>query len=362
MVRAASQDVPFLGYVYVEIKFPGDEAGLGFCVQAVVLVVPDNAYNERVLLVIGTDFVNECKDHCGGWQGTSFLERTHTSSAWKRGYQSMRSRERLADGQQKFLTRGQALTVGAHKRVVVWCQTLATPKSPSKAVIEPCGGLKSTRHISVIQGRVTLRSGCKRCLIPVEVTNMSNEPVMLAPETALASVHLATAVLDEFSQDKTPVDEEVVYTQSKADVSEIDYNETELTEAHRANVKGLLVRMSYVFASGNKNLGCTSGVEHEINLTQDFAFKEPYRRVPPGQLEDFRDVMADAGVVAEFKSPFVLPVVLVKKKDKTLRLYVDFPKLNARTVKNSYRIPRIAETLQSVSGAEWFYSLDLQSG
>ena len=41
---------------------------------------------------------------------------------------------------------------------------------------------------------------------------------------------------------------------------------------------------------------------------------------------------------------------------------VDFPKLNARTVKDSYSIPHISETLQALSGAEWFCSLDLQSG
>lgn len=93
-------------------------------------------------------------------------------------------------------------------------------------------------------------------------------------------------------------------------------------------------------------------------------FKEAYRRVPPGQLEEFRDAvrdLLDTGVIAESKSPYASPVVLVKKKDKTLRVCVDFWKLNARTVEDSYLIPRISEMLQALSGAEWFCSLDLQS-
>ena len=53
--------------------------------------------------------------------------------------------------------------------------------------------------------------------------------------------------------------------------------------------------------------------------------------------------------------------MLVKKKDKTLRVCVDFRKLSARTVKDSYPIPPIAETFQALNGAEWFCSLDLQS-
>ena len=62
VVGAAGQDVPFLGYVDVEVEFPVEEAGLCSRLQALVLVVPDNAYNQRVPLVIGTNIVRECKD------------------------------------------------------------------------------------------------------------------------------------------------------------------------------------------------------------------------------------------------------------------------------------------------------------
>ena len=113
---------------------------------------------------------------------------------------------------------------------------------------------------------------------------MSNKTVTLPPKTALASVHLATAVLDGFNLDKTAVDREVVYSKSKVDVGEVDCNEMDLTEAQRAEVKGLLERMSHVFASC-EDLGCANGVEHKIHLTQELPFKEPYRRVPPGQQE-----------------------------------------------------------------------------
>ena len=91
----------------------------------------------------------------------------------------MRVRKRLVSGHQKVLTKGQAITVGAHKRVAVWCQRLASPGSPSKAVIEPCEDLEP--HISVTPGLVTLTSGCKKCLVPVEVTNMSDKSVTLPP-------------------------------------------------------------------------------------------------------------------------------------------------------------------------------------
>ena len=63
---------------------------------------------------------------------------------------------------------------------------------------------------------------------------------------------------------------------------------TPLLYGERAEVKGLLECMSRVFASGDKDLCCVNGVEHEIHLTEELPFKEPYRRVPPGQLEEFK--------------------------------------------------------------------------
>ena len=73
---------------------------------------------------------------------------------------------------------------------------------------------------------------------------MSDKSVKLPPKTALASVYLASTVLDRFDQDKTPVDKEVVYAEPKADISKIDCNEEELTETQRTEVRGLLERVS----------------------------------------------------------------------------------------------------------------------
>ena len=55
-------------------------------------------------------------------------------------------------------------------------------------------------------------------------------------------------------------------------------------------------------------------------------------------------------------------VVLVRKKDGSLRLCIDFRKLNQRTVCDGYQLPRVDETFNKMYGAKWFSSLDLQSG
>ena len=55
-------------------------------------------------------------------------------------------------------------------------------------------------------------------------------------------------------------------------------------------------------------------------------------------------------------------MVLVRKKDASLRLCIDLRKLNARTIKDAYSLPHIEESLDCLNGAQIFTLLDLKSG
>ena len=72
--------------------------------------------------------------------------------------------------------------------------------------------------------------------------------------------------------------------------------------------------------------------------------------------------MLDVGAIRPSNSPWASAVVLVWKKDGKLWFCIDLWKLNARTIKDTYSLPRIDETLDCLNGAEWFSSLDLKSG
>jgi hypothetical protein len=72
--------------------------------------------------------------------------------------------------------------------------------------------------------------------------------------------------------------------------------------------------------------------------------------------------MLSQGIIQPNKSAFSSPVLLVKKKDKTRCLCVDYRQLNAPIVKFKYPILIIDELLDELHGASWFSNLDLRAG
>ena len=61
-------------------------------------------------------------------------------------------------------------------------------------------------------------------------------------------------------------------------------------------------------------------------------------------------------------SPWGAPVLLVKKKDETMRLCVDYRQLNKVTIKNKYHLPRIDNLMDQLVGDCVFSMIDLRSG
>ena len=98
-----------------------------------------------------------------------------------------------------------------------------------------------------------------------------------------------------------------------------------------------------VFSQGDEDLGNTPLLEHGIE-THGPPLRQPYRRQNPAvRREEMTQVqqMLSSNVIRPSNSPWASPVVMVRKKDGSLRFCVDFRQLNAATVKDAHPLPRI---------------------
>ncbi|KAI3825327.1 hypothetical protein L1987_06809 [Smallanthus sonchifolius] len=73
------------------------------------------------------------------------------------------------------------------------------------------------------------------------------------------------------------------------------------------------------------------------------------------------DELLEKGFIQPSISPWVAPVLVVKKKDDSMRMCIDYRELNKRTVKNKYPLPRIDDLFDQLHGASWFSKIDLRS-
>ena len=139
----------------------------------------------------------------------------------------------------------------------------------------------------------------------------------------------------------------------------------ELTEQDKQEFYRLVRKYQAQFLFNKKDFGRTGLVQHEIHTGDHTPIKQQPCREPLGMKDVIKqeiEKMKNADVIEPSNSPWASPVVLVKKKDGSVRFCVDYRKLNAVTEKDAYPLPRIDDNLDSLQGARWFSTLDLASG
>ena len=130
-------------------------------------------------------------------------------------------------------------------------------------------------------------------------------------------------------------------------------------------LKEVLAESTDIFALDDSELGCTNLVRHTIPTENHTPIKQrPYRTpvIYREKIEQMVSQMQAQGIVRPSRSPSASAIVLVPKKDGSLRFCVDFRKLNSITKKDVYPLPRVEDILDTLGEAKYFSSLDLASG
>lgn len=186
------------------------------------------------------------------------------------------------------------------------------------------------------------------------VSNLSRRHLLIREGVALAT-------LTELNENAiAPLDE----ARAEDPIKEATINPG-LDAVSKGRVRELLTRHANIFASKSRPLGKCRSAIHAIDTQQAHPTRTGLRPLPPAGRETVREEVAkmlEAGVIQPSTSPWASAVVLVQKKDGSVRFCVDYRKLNDLTVKDVFPLPRISDQLESLAGSSYFSTLDAASG
>ena len=131
-------------------------------------------------------------------------------------------------------------------------------------------------------------------------------------------------------------------------------------------VQQVLDEFTDVFETPKSLPPMRDGHNHPIILqsgTDPISLK-PYRYSAAQRdvIEKLVEELLQSEFIQPSSSPFSSPIVLVKKKDGSWRMCIDYRQLNKHTIKNQYPIPLIEELFEELGSARWFTKLDLKVG
>ena len=352
---------------------------MGFIYQDVpAFVVPTDPYRAQVPLLIGTNVIRASKKDQQQERGQSFMKLVQEESkAWHTAYVNLSSSNQ--DSQSGKM--GYAMYTGSHSRCIpageevdVMCQAPPNPAGGSyTAIIE---GAQNNRASCLRIGCTVTDIGPDRQL-PVRVHNISSKPISIRRNCNLAQVSYVLAVEDT-TPTLHPTTTPLLHGGPAGRVNSISsINLDELIpsldlassalqdDMNKKKLADLLHKHNSIFSKDSLDFGCTSTVKHCIPLVDNRPIKLPYRRIPPSQYQAVREHlkgMEQAEVIRRSSSPYASPLVIAHKKDGSLRICIDYRKLNSKTIPDAYPLPRIEEALDALGNASIFTTLDLTSG
>ncbi|KAL1252257.1 hypothetical protein QQF64_020053 [Cirrhinus molitorella] len=272
----------------------------------------------------------------------------------------------------------QAVTLLARHEHLVWVRlpknTLMSPGST--VIVEPTSSKSMPRKILVGQV-ITPMWGDG--YIPMKIMNLSDQPVTLKRKCKLADVSPCVAVEDfTVFQNTSQVEtmdhlaaclesncKDFEETLANVGLKGIDINSCQVSHSTKKGLVQLLVSYNDIFSKHALDCGEAKGFSHRIHLVDERPFHLPYRRVPPAHYQKLRQAlteMEDQGIIRKSTSEFASPLVMVWKKDGSLRNCTDFRWLNARTLKAVHPLPHQSDCLASLGGNVFFSTMDLTSG
>ena len=198
-------------------------------------------------------------------------------------------------------------------------------------------------------------------MFPLLITNYAAYPAKIYENTTLG--HIEPILQDTVAQcrkepEKKDGKQNTFLSLFKFENSCLDGNQSRILEE-------TLTKYEAAFAKDEYDLGHLKICQHKINTGEHPPVRQRAYRVPQIQKENLKshvDKMLEQGIIRPSSSPFASPCVLVQKKNGGSRFCVDYRKLNQITFPQFQPLPYLEQITESLHGARFLTTLDLQSG
>lgn len=253
------------------------------------------------------------------------------------------------------------------------------PRSTAFISLKPGSSAHDLAHIVVHPQNSSLAAKCliaPSCVctisdgeVAIPVTNISSCSVLLPTGAFIGTSDLletphVIAVLDPSAR-SSPTSRPPAQLPQQFDAVFNSMVSPHLDPPDRHRLLALLQKHSSLFDIGAAPLGVAQHTEHRIDTGDAAPLRQRPYRVSASEravIEKEVDQMLSKGIIQPSSSPWASPVVLVTKKDGSIRFCIDYRRINRITRKDVYPMPRIDDALDTLRGASHFSSLDLRSG
>jgi hypothetical protein len=258
------------------------------------------------------------------------------------------------------ITVRENVTIPSQSEMIIPAKSVGTILSGTNFAIDCTTDTLKNKGILVAKSLCSLAND----VVSLRLINVSDKPQTIYKNTCAA---MGQTVLD---QDSIPIGnlprlesecEEAIPDQFQVI---LDRCHDQLANDQLEKLKGLLVSNQSVFSMFKFDLGLTNLVQHQIDTKDEKPVKIPPRRIPLAQMKEIEaeiQKMLANDIIQPSHSPWSTAMVVVKKAT-CIRICLDYRTLNEITVKDSYPLPRIDDSLDTLRGIVSFGTVDLSSG
>ncbi|XP_073500632.1 uncharacterized protein [Phyllobates terribilis] len=363
IIASNGQPVPQVGFKEVTIKVGKVE----LAAQGLIIVDIDR-HESHPRITLGTNVIENCLAEV-----ILILQQVAKNGSSSQQRVLQKEIRALMKRQQVKLSGGEIgsvrmcdsfpIAMPPKSEMMIWCRAAIGLRGRDyQAMVEPVYS-DSRPTILTSRGVVDVRHG----RVPVRIVNIGEREVHLPRYATLAKLFTINQNSVKAVKPLPPSQPEEGNGSKKqtADWCQQLHLGTDSTPSHqKQGVYRVVQEYERVFSKHPLDFRRVKGVEHQIPTGDHPPIKERYRPVPPAHYQHAKGMLRDmkeAGVIRDSCSPWAAPLVLVKKKDNTMRMCVDYRKVNCITHKDAYPLPRIEESLAALKSTNFFSTLDLTS-